>query len=179
MEQLKKISPAFYGVIILLFFLPFVNLSCSGQTIMSLSGYQLITGAEYSGQNMFGQDMSGGINNAKTKEKREIDAQPLALFALLAAIVGLAVSFIRKKFTALLNLIISGLGAIFLILLKFNMDSDVKLSGQGVITLDYQAGYWLTILIFICSAVVFWLIFNEKTAVSVVTTETPLPPITQ
>jgi hypothetical protein len=177
MEQLKKGSPAFYGVILLLFFMPFVNLSCSGQTIMSLTGFQLITGAEYSGQNMFGQDTPGSMDNANSKEKREIDSQPLALFALLAAIVGLAVSFIRKKFIALLNLIISSLGAIFLILLKFNMDSDVDLSGQGVIKLEYQAGYWLTILVFICAAVVFWLIFKEKNPPAIPTTPPKIEPV--
>jgi hypothetical protein len=172
MEQLKKGSPAFYGVVILLFFMPFVNLSCSGQTIMSLTGFQLITGAEYSGQNMFGQDMSGSMGNTNTTEKREIDSQPLALFALFAAIVGLIVGFIRKKFIALLNMIISGLGAVFLILLKFNLDSDVDLSGQGVIRLEYQAGYWLAILVFICAAIVFWLIYKEKGA-PVINTTTP------
>ena len=67
MEALKKLSPAFYGVIVLLFFLPFVNLSCSGQTIMSLSGLQLITGSEYKADGMFGQPTEGEV-----KENKEI-----------------------------------------------------------------------------------------------------------
>jgi hypothetical protein len=119
MEPIKKFSPAFYGLIILLFFLPFVNLSCSGQTIMSLTGFQLITGAEYSSQNMFGQNMSGQMNGAEVKDNKEIKAQPFALFAFLAALVGLALSFIKKKSIAMINLVVSVLGAVFLLILKF------------------------------------------------------------
>jgi len=65
MEPLKKFSPAFYGIIILLFFLPFVNLSCSGQTIMSLSGFQLITGSEYKANSMFGETTEGEVKENK------------------------------------------------------------------------------------------------------------------
>jgi hypothetical protein len=158
MEALKKFSPAFYGVIILCFFLPFVNLSCSGQKIMGLSGFQLITGSEYKADSMFGEMPETG----DVKEKKEIDAQPLALFAFLLAGIGLALSFIRKKTLSIIHVILSALGVIFLFLLKINLDGDVELSGQNVITLDYQFAYWFSILLFIGSAVVHWLIFSEK-----------------
>ncbi len=170
MELLKKFSPAFYGIIILLFFLPFVNLSCSGQTIMSLTGFQLITGAQYSEQNMLGQR-----NLTEVKEKNEIAAQPFALFAFLAAIAGLAISFIRKKSIALINIVISLLGAVFLIVLKVNIDGDSQISGQEIIKLEYQAGYWLSFLFFLITAVVYWLIFKEKEPVAATLTETPPP----
>lgn len=136
--------------------MPFVNLSCSGQTIMSLTGFQLITGADIKDQNMFGD-----INGTQTKQEK-VESQPLALFALLAAIAGLGLSFIRKKSLAIVNVVVSALGAVFLLLLKFNLDGDAELGGQNVITLDYQAGYWLAFLLFLAGAVLFWLIFSEK-----------------
>lgn len=179
MELLKKFSPAIFGLIILCFFFPFVNLSCSGQTVISLTGFQLITGAEYSEKNMLGQDMFGEMNNAEVKEEKEIEAQPLALFAFLTAFAGLAVSFIRKKITALLSLVISVLGAVFLILLKINIDGDAQINGQGVIELEYQAGYWLTLLLFIIAAIIYWFMFNEKKKLVVETNETSPPTITQ
>ena len=91
MEPLKKFSPAFYGVIVILFFLPFVNLSCGGQTIMSVSGFQLITGTEVKATGMFGGDMNS-TNELSADQKKEIESQPLALFAFIAAIIGLIVS---------------------------------------------------------------------------------------
>lgn len=156
MDPFKKLSPALFVLIIICFFMPFVNLSCSGQTIMSLTGFQLITGADIKDQNMFGD-----INGTQTKQEK-VESQPLALFALLAAIAGLGLSFIRKKSLAIVNVVVSALGAVFLLLLKFNLDGDAELGGQNVITLDYQAGYWLAFLLFLAGAVLFWLIFSEK-----------------
>jgi len=177
MEPLKKLSPGFYVIIILLFLLPFVNLSCSGQTIMSLTGFQLITGTEYSENEMFGQNMMGQMNNERVCEKKEVNAEPMALFAFLAAVVGLVFSFIRKKGTALVCVIVSVLGTLFLILLKVSIDGDAQLqmSGQSIIKLEYQPAYWLSIVFFILSAVVFWLMFSEKEGVAVA----QAPPVQQ
>lgn len=176
MEPFKKFSPAFYGVIILLFFLPFVNLSCSGQTVMSLTGFQLITGAEYSNANMFGQDMFGRNQKTGMKDNREIQSQPLALLAFIMAIAGLIVSLNKKKLMYLFSFIISLLGAVFLLLLKMNIDGDIELSGQNMIKLEYQAGYWLSLIVFIGTAVFFWMLFKEKEKVPIINNESSSPP---
>ena len=57
----------------------------------------------------------------------------------------------------------------------FNIDGDSQLntSGQGVITLDYQFGYWFSVLLFIGGAVLSWLIFNEKPPIEKVISEPP------
>ena len=69
MEPVKKFSPAIYVVIVILFFMPFVNLSCGGQTIMSISGFQLITGTEVDAQGMFGGEMNSS-DEMGTDEKK-------------------------------------------------------------------------------------------------------------
>ena len=74
MEPLKKFSPAFYGAIVILFFLPFVNLSCGGQTIMSVTGFQLITGTEINPTGMFGGEMNSS-DELKTDQKKEIESR--------------------------------------------------------------------------------------------------------
>ncbi len=158
MDSLKKFSPGFYGVIILCFFLPFVNLTCSGQKIMSLSGFQLITGTEINASGMLDDFSEKNVPS----EKNEVDPQPLALFALISAIAGLGLSFVRKKMSALITVVISVIGFIFLILLKINLDGDIKLSAQNVLSLDYQLGYWIAVLLFISSAIVQWLVFKEE-----------------
>ena len=158
MGSLKKFSPGFYGVIILCFFMPFVNLTCSGQKIKSLSGFQLITGTEVKANEMFGELSE----NNEPREKNEVDPQPLALFALISAVAGLGLSFIRKKIITLITAAISVLGFILLILLKVILDGDAKLSAQNVLTLDYQFGYWLAVLLFIGSAIIQWFIFKDE-----------------
>ncbi len=162
MEPIKKFSPAFYGVIVILFFLPFVNLSCGGQTIMSVTGFQLITGTEISPTGMFGGEMNT-TNELNPDQKKEIESQPLALFAFVAAIIGLILSFFKMRVISLSNIVISIVGVVFLILLKVNLDGDASLnvSGQNVITLDYQFAYWLSIILFVAAAFVQWKIFAD------------------
>jgi hypothetical protein len=168
MEPVKKFSPAFYGIIVILFFMPFVNLSCGGQTIMSITGFQLITGTEVKASGMFGGDMNTS-DELNADQKKEIDSQPLALFAFVAALIGLIISFFKMKVTALTNIVVSIAGVVFLILLKVNLDSDADLnvSGQNVITLDYQFSYWISITLFIIAAVVHWKIFADDGAAKV------------
>ncbi|MCU0343235.1 MAG: hypothetical protein MUF28_05385 [Ignavibacterium sp.] len=162
MEPVKKFSPVFYGVIVLLFFLPFVNLSCGGQTIMSITGFQLITGTEVKASGMFGEMNSN--DDLNTDQKKEIESQPLALFAFLSALIGLIVSFFKMRIPALINIVISIAGVVFLLLLKVSLDGDADLnvSGQNVITLDYQFAYWFSIILFIAGAVVQWKIFADE-----------------
>jgi len=163
MEPVKKFSPAFYVVIVILFFLPFVNLSCGGQTIMSVTGFQLITGTEINPTGMFGGEMNSS-DELNTDQKKEIESQPLALFAFVAAIIGLIISFFKMRITAISNIVVSVAGVVFLLLLKVSLDGDADLnvSGQNVITLDYQFAYWLSIILFIIGAVVQWKIFTDE-----------------
>lgn len=163
MEPVKKFSPAFYGVIVILFFLPFVNLSCGGQTIMSVTGFQLITGTEVTPTGMFGGEMNSP-DELNADQKKEIESQPLALFAFVAAIIGLIISFFKMRVIAISNVVVSVAGVVFLLLLKVSLDGDADLnvSGQNVITLDYQFAYWFSIILFIAGAVVQWKIFADE-----------------
>lgn len=152
MEVFKKFSPALYALIIFSFLLPFFNLSCGDHKVMSVTGLQIITGTEYEQQNMFG-------GNDKTTK---IKAEPLAIFAFLAAIAGLVIVFIKMKNVSLLSTIISVAGAIFLFLLKNKLDNDIISQGQGMIKIEYEFGYWFALLLFIASAVIQGLIFNQE-----------------
>lgn len=163
MEPVKKFSPAFYGAIILLFFMPFVNLSCGGQTIMSITGFQLITGTEVNASGVFGGELNT-TNEASTEQKKEVESQPLAVFAFVAALVGLILSFLKIRFISLVNIVVSITGAVLLLLLKINLDgdADLNISGQNVITLDYQFAYWLSIILFLAAAFVQWKNFADN-----------------
>jgi hypothetical protein len=171
MDSIKKFSPAAFAIIIICFFLPFVNLTCSGQTVMSLTGIQLITGAEYKPQGMFNQEeMFDNQPEQQTGLKtsgQDIEAQPMAFFALLFAVVGLILSFIKNRIMAIICTVASVLGAVCMLLLKANIDGDASMQGQGVIQIEYQFGYWLAFLLFIAVAVLSW--FNTKESAGPVT----------
>jgi hypothetical protein len=129
---------------------------------MSVTGFQLITGTEVNAAGMFGGEMNSS-DELNSDQKKEIESQPLALFAFVAAIIGLIISFFKMRITAISNIVISVAGVVFLLLLKVSLDGDADLnvSGQNVITLDYQFAYWLSIILFIVGAVVQWKIFAD------------------
>jgi hypothetical protein len=130
---------------------------------MSVTGFQLITGTEINPTGMFGGEINSS-DELNTDQKKEIESQPLALFAFLAALIGLIVSFFKKRIPALINIVISIAGVVFLLLLKVSLDGDADLnvSGQNVITLDYQFAYWFSIILSIAGAVVQWKIFADE-----------------
>ena len=166
MDQIKKFSPAAFVIIIFCFFLPFVNITCGGQTVVSLTGINLVTGTEIKPQGMFDQkdipDNTAEQQKEKLKMDEKIDPQPMALLALIMAVTGLVLSFIRKKITALIGMIASILGAAFMLLLKANLDSDLPSEAQMVIDVEFQFWYWLALLLFIVGAVLQWLNFRDE-----------------
>lgn len=152
MESFKKFSHVLYVLIIFCFLLPFYNLSCSGQKVMSLTGFQIATGTEYAQPNMF-----GGVGKTT-----KIDPEPLAIFALLIAVIGLIIGSIKVKSMGLISGILSISGAVFLFLLKNKLDSNVIAQGQGMIKIEYEFGYWLALLLFIASAVIQGFVYNQE-----------------
>lgn len=144
----SKISTAIFGLIIIFFFLPFINIRCSGQKIITLTGIQLVAGRniESPSPRMYGESQT-----------RKIKGEPLAIFAFLSAIVGLGLSLLKDK-KSLITSIISGIaGIIFLLSLKIKLDNDILKAGKGMLQLEYLGGYWLSFLLFLF--VVGWNIY--------------------
>lgn len=159
MEQARKFSPALYALIIFCFLLPFISLSCSGQKVMTLTGLQMVTGTQI-------QMVTG---------TQKIEAEPLAILALLTAICGLVISFMKMKNISLISVIISIAGVVFLFLLKNKLDNDIISQGQGMVEIEYEYGYWFALLLFIASAVIQGLIYNQDKKTSGVKTESSCP----
>ena len=148
MEHFKKLLPALYILIIFSFLLPFFNLSCGGQKVMSLTGIQLVTGTQYDQKEMFGGS-----------KQEKVDAEPLAILALLSAIVGLVIGLIKTKNYNLASIIISAVGVILLLLLMNKLNIDITEKGRGMVTIDFLFGYWFTLLLFISSGIIHGLIY--------------------
>jgi hypothetical protein len=176
MDAAKKFSPALFVLIIFCFVLPFVDITCSGQKIQSLTGFQLITGAEFE-KGLF--DQPGMFNQQDNQFQNEnfksVEAQPFALFAIVCAALGLIFSFIKKRATAFICMLFSAAGALCLIILKINMDGDAASGGEGIVQLDYQFGYWFSLILFAGAAVLHWFLFREPQRSSVNTDFSSVP----
>jgi hypothetical protein len=154
-QRRKGISRTAFSVIILCFFFPFVTLSCQNQDLAALSGLQLSLGTTINPPYMYSSYGMPG---------RYIAGEPLAILSLIAAIAGLTISFLLKKYRKELiaTTAAGALGALFLLLLKSKIDGDVLQQGQGM-QARYSSWFWLAFLLFsAASALNGWQLSKEK-----------------
>jgi len=164
METIQKKAPIISSssfVLILLFcLLPFVSVRCSDQKIAEATGVELLTG------NYAVSDKS--IDEGKRK------TNPFMVLVLLSALAGIifSIAFKDKERTYKISVISSAaIVAISLISMQLYINSDVKSqSGQGddfskdiasMITINYEIGYWLCLLLPL-ALIVFMLIVNPR-----------------
>ena len=141
MGHRPKVSPAIFIATILCFLFPFITVSCGGHKIATLSGVQLATGTSVSQPQMFGPP-----------QKKDVAPEPLAAIVALCTIVGLALSFLPSSKMALGPAISGGVGALFLLLLKSKMDDQIVKQGQGMLQVNYEAGFTLSLLFLVAGA---------------------------
>lgn len=138
-EKLGLVLSAKFGLIAFMFLMPFINISCSGMVIFPLSGMDLAVGTTIETKEPF----SGKIKTHK------VEAEPFALFALGAAVFGLLLGFVKAKPARIVNAVSGGAGAVFLLLLKNKIDKAVMKEGGGMISVNYEAGFWIAMVLFI------------------------------
>ncbi len=137
--MLKKISSGVIALALVCFFMPWIDVSCAGAKVATLTGMQLATGTTVQQSGMFG---SGA-------EKRRVDSEPLAAAALLVAIGGLVLSFLQPKIATIGAIGCSGIGTASMLLLKFKIDGDVARQTEAAMRVDYLGAFWLVLLCFV------------------------------
>jgi hypothetical protein len=148
---MRQLSPAAFALAIVLFFLPWVAISCEvegkRQQLCELRGIDLAVGLRScldekglgGGSELPpGMKMSGGGSSTDAK----------ALIALIAAVVGLAAVFVKADGTRSIVTIVCGfLGAVLVLLLR---QGGGEMPG---LMLEYRIGYWLALGAFLAAGV--------------------------
>jgi len=156
---------------ILLFFLPFVDVKCSGQTVATMSGMNMVTGSSSKNSSDMGFDrmanpFDSGKDSTTIKTKTEKDGKSymLAVAALALAIGGLIVSVIKKGGYNKLEILLGIAGAISLIALMIQVKSDVgdqiktqsnstaNFNGIADITVDFTIWFFLCLVSYLAAA---------------------------
>ena len=131
----QKVSPALFGIILLCFFLPFIDITCNRLEVTSVTGFQMVTG--------------GAV------EKQKVKAEPLAILVFVSAIAGLGLSFLKRPTATIAATTAGAVGLILMLLLKFKLDGyalrAVK-EGRGMIGVEYNIAFWVSALLFLASA---------------------------
>lgn len=147
----KKFRWSLFAFILLCFLMPFVQVSCQGQKLMSFTGFQLALGTEIQEPQMFG-----------TPKVRQISADILVLLSLMAVLVGLGSSFIKGKFGSLIPAICGAIGLLSMLIFKVRLDNEVLKQGGGLLNIEYLFGFISTCFLFLASAVLNGYFFHEE-----------------
>jgi hypothetical protein len=135
---LREITVSKFALIILLFMMPFVAVSCDGKPVMKVSGIELVSGKSIETREPF----SGRV------KVQEINSEPYAIAALVLSALGLTLLLIKGRIAIISSTICGVAGFLSLLLLKFKIESDILKEGQGVFSADFQAAFWLALLLF-------------------------------
>ncbi len=136
-----RVVPLSFAAVLVCFFFTFVNVSCQGTRVGSLSGTQLAFGTSIDSKDMWGSE-----------KKQKVDPEPLATIALVAGVCGLALSFAGAR-TRFLTMLTGVAGGGLLLFLKLKMDEDITKQGDGLLQLDYQPAFILAVVLFFVAAV--------------------------
>jgi len=142
--MVRTITLGIFLLAIVFFLLPWVSVSCAGEDLVRVSGMDMVTGS---------YDVPGNEEFAATNGETE----PLAIWVLGVAAVGLIFSLFTSDFSRVLR-VLSGLAGIgLLIWLKIKIGNDVSAGlpaeASGLVQVNYLYGYWLTLAAFAGGAI--------------------------
>ena len=144
-----RIAP--YVIGIACFILPFMQISCSGEKIMSFTGVQLVTGSE--------------MANPMSDEKERIPSEPTAIIALVALVAGVIFSSQLSRRASIISAIAGSVAVVSMVVMKTRMDAEIMQEAGGMgVSVDYQLGFWGVCIMSVIGAVLAMLRLGDQGA---------------
>jgi len=162
MTRLKEkfLSPSCFGLVILCFFLPFIDIKCNDVELANVKGIELVTGSQISSSEISLPPVSKdeSKNPDLTFDHQSIDINYFAVAAFVLALGGLVLYFLLKIQKELFMGIIGFGGVLSLLLMRVQVDHSIEASTEGmsryVVHIDYVYGYWLCMIFFLIAGAV-------------------------
>ena len=166
-QYIRHISAAQFAGIALLFFLPFLEVSCSNYFVIEISGQQFATGGKVTVPNMPNTGTTAptvapgvpvpGSPNATPNQQAPKDIEPhlSAILAWIAAIAGVVVSLMAGRIFRIVCAALGGVGAAMLLWLKSEVMGDMGPDAaqvQAFIQINWKFAFWACVILFITAA---------------------------
>lgn len=156
-----RLNSAMFLVGTLLFLLPFVNIKCKGETLISNNGVGLAFGVNYKTSKDLKSNDDIVDKKISVTERESGNMYVSALIALLLGVAGVVLSIMNPGFDKI-NAAIGVLAAIALIVLMIQIKSEVSNKSSGEITdvfsakvkmtAEFTAWYYLSLISFMAAA---------------------------
>jgi hypothetical protein len=141
--MVRIITLGIFLLAIIFFLLPWMSVSCAGEDLVRVSGMDMVTGS---------YDVPGNEDFTGTSGETE----PLAIWALGVAAVGLIFSLFTSDFSRVLRTLsgLAGIGLLIGLKMKIGNDIGAELPAEasGLVQINYLIGYWLTLAAFAAAA---------------------------
>jgi hypothetical protein len=147
-SPVKIVRSGAFGLIIIFFFLPFVLISCPGKNSVPVKGIELVTGKVISGKAF-----------SPFTDNQRVPPHGYAIAALVCAIAGVVLSFLKPKPAFILCLLAGVVGLVCLMLLKNQISANAAQHVADGLRVYYRSGYWTAIAGF-AVALVITLVLN-------------------
>jgi len=167
-QKARGLSPLSFLVVLALFSFPFMNISCSGESLATLSGKELMVGANQSWEP--GAALGGYGLGLDLDESEETSMPPniWAIIAFLGAFGGMLTIFFRGKdylFNALC-VAAAGISILGMNMLRwtFSWEMDQRVEEfVGMIQLSFMPAYWIALMLLYTAAIIgLYRLFNTS-----------------
>ena len=134
----SRISPATYLGIAIAFLMPFLDMSCQGHKVATLTGYEVAFGTELP------VDSLGGGQKAKQK----VEPTPLIAVAFFLTAIAAGVAL----WNGIGGAVCAGIAGVCLILGQSEINRKIMAEGKGLFAVDFQVGFYLSLMLILVGA---------------------------
>jgi hypothetical protein len=140
-ERLRReVSGTTFALILLLFLMPFVHVSCMGERVASINGYDLL-----GGRVDLDEELLGRLGDEEVVDAR-IDHSLGSRVALGAAVAGLVLALAWPRRFVLMSLALAGLAGSLWI--RVDVRAEMDAAEATGFAIEFQIGYFLVLVAF-------------------------------
>ncbi len=144
---MRKINALIFAIGLLSFLLPFVEVSCGQNTLMLVTGKQLVTGFSVS---ISPEKLPPSARGSKAPVQRKFKGDKYARAILALVVVALILGVLLKyPLASYILAILSAVGGAGLLLLRSKILQRAAEKGVGFITVKFREGYWVLLGVFV------------------------------
>lgn len=127
------------------FLLPFIDFSCQGRQVMTLTGYDTAFGKEVTADlpisKWLGEQRHEGSFSIRVENSDRTEGKPLVAAALIVGVLGGVLGFMRPSLGALGGIA----AAVLLLMAQADIQKELKKREVPLMVVTFEIGFWASL----------------------------------